>query len=219
MFLTLVIALLAVAPATASGGSRRLLRGTGLAGSLAGMPSVLPSLWATAAAPAAAHEAHTHTGQLPRGRPSRRLLATWGHSASAHVAPGAVGAPAYRPPKHTPPQPHPAPAPSSADSLPDVILPETLSDASALLRSFVDMHQPQPGGGVKVCLLLCKNVSPKQLFLEKCVVRMMLGFGLRIGLGTLPTPFWTSSTPLRPRRPPGGRSMTHSSASATKSKR
>ena len=217
MFLTLVVALLAVAPATASGGSRRLLRGTGLAGSPVGMPSVLPGLWASAAAPAAAHEAPA--GHLPLRRPSRRLLATRGHSASAHVAPGAVGAPAYRPPKHTQPQPHPAPAPSSADNLPDVILPETLSDASALLRSFVDLHQPQPGGGVKVCLLLCKNVSPKVVnFWEMCVVQMMLGFGLRIGLRSLPMPFWTSSSPSRPRRPPGGRSTTHSLASATKSK-
>ena len=215
MFLTLAVALLAVAPATASGGSRRLLRGTGLAGSPVGMPSVLPGLWATAAAPAAAHEAPA--GQLPRERPSRRLLATWGHSASAHVAPGAVGAPAYRPPKPTPPRPHPATAPSSADSLPDVIVPETLSDASALLRSFVELHQPQPGGDGKVSLLLCKNVSPKVFnSWEKCVVQMMLGFGLRIGLRSLPTPSWKSSTPLRPRLPPGGRSTTHSLASATK---
>ena len=149
--LTVLLAVLAAAPATATGGSRRLLLGGSLAGSSAAMPSGLPGLWATAAAPTAASEAPA--GQLPRARPSRRLLATWGHHTAAHVAPGAIGAPPYRPPQHTAPPTHPAPAPSSADTLPDVIIPETLSDASALLRSFLNVHQPQPGGDAKVSLL------------------------------------------------------------------
>lgn len=162
VFITLFLAVLAAAPATASSRSRRLLRGGGLAGSPAAMPVGLPGLWATAAAPTAAREAPT--GQLPRVRPSRRLLATWGHHAAAHVAPGAVGAPPYRPPQHTPPPTHPAPGPSSADNLPDVIVPETLSDASALLRSFITLHQPQLGGDGKVCLLLRTYASLKKRF-------------------------------------------------------
>ena len=151
--------MLAVALAAASNGNRRLLRGAGLVGIPAPGPSGLPALWATPAVVQGA-PAGPGSSQPARRRRTRRLLVSRGRNAAAHVAPGAVGAPPYRPAQHAAPLPDIAPAPAPTDGLPDVILPKSLNDASAMLRSFFSLHEPQTGAGGKVSLVLRAPMGP-----------------------------------------------------------